>query len=1049
MKVGATASRFSNVRRRRKLARLGLGLGFGLVSLAGSTGLADQAWWAGRVDTSWNSLGNWDTGESNGTPVAALPGIYTDVFFSTTTPTPANLFNGASSNFTINSLTFTAHSGMVEINSAGVTLTLAASGGAGITVQGGTLLRNIFGNILLAAPQTWTNNSPLGIVTLEINSPIDSVAPGGQITFAGTGTTTVSSLGSNITTGVIKNGRGVLYLGSSSTYSGGLTLNGGETIVASDTALGAAGNAVTLNAGAALSASAGYTFGAGRVVTVNGTAAAPSTLRIAAGASLVAGAAVLAGSGTLRVATTSTGSSTGKLDIQGANSGFTGQIVVGSQGQLIGDTYVPRNFDSPSTYTTLSLSNAGTLPNATSVSVDNSAMLKITQPAAAVTGRLGAATLNFHSGQFQYNASANGGASINDTFGNVTVTGNMVIAGSSVAGPAAGTTLNFGTLTRPDHGTVIFRAPLSGTQGSIGGAPSSTSTRIFFAGLTADTSTAGTTRSVVSWASTIAVLSGSDVIDNLMTYDANGFRPLNLATETTSTLTTGTNARLSASQNVPTGGIGINSLSIPTSVTLTGNGTDSSPGNVFTINSGALAVGGSLTLFNATVNFPSGGYLHLGATVNEMVSSRFTGAGGLTVAATGTGGQLAMTSAPTGGNTFTGGLSINGSASVSFRLNNQLGNDSSGKAAGDVVLAGGGLYYSPFSSSTVSLSDQGSNRAIRVDESGGTIVTTSTGTVRIPGTISGAGQLQFGGYNGTTDGVVELTNTAANTYAGGTVLRLGVLRISNPNQLGTGSLLFNGGTLQAAADLTFTSAPTLVGGAGIDTQGNNVILSAGISGSSGTASGIDATSVGVTKTGTGTLTFAGDSPSFAGQVWARVGRVLVNASLGSLTSVRADSTATVELGAADRISDSATLELAGGTLATDGFSETLSSLTISNGAVSTIDLGSGSSHLTLASSQFQSWFGTLHILNWDGNASGGGTDQIYFGTTASGLTTGQISHITFVNPTGYAPGTYAAKMLSTGELVTVVPEPGSCALALCGGIALAARRRRRAAQVRR
>jgi autotransporter-associated beta strand protein len=231
----------------------------------------------------------------------------------------------------------------------------------------------------------------------------------------------------------------------------------------------------------------------------------------------------------------------------------------------------------------------------------------------------------------------------------------------------------------------------------------------------------------------------------------------------------------------------------------------------------------------------------------------------------------------------------------------------------------------------------------------------------------------------------------------------------------------------------------------IDTQANNVTLNGGLTSTlnnPGTASAVV-----VTKKGTGTLTLAGTS-NFAGGLTASAGHMLVNGTVSGLDTLTIGSTATVELGGSFRFNSNTNLTLGGGTLATDGFSENLGAFNLSGNVPSAIDLGNGSSVLTLAAATLQSnWSGTLVIYNWSGSVAGGGTDQVVFGTSASGLTASEVSKITFSNPDGYAPGNYSAQILSTGEVVAVVPEPGSFALALCGGLALAARRRR-AAKVR-
>ena len=59
---------------------------------------------------------------------------------------------------------------------------------------------------------------------------------------------------------------------------------------------------------------------------------------------------------------------------------------------------------------------------------------------------------------------------------------------------------------------------------------------------------------------------------------------------------------------------------------------------------------------------------------------------------------------------------------------------------------------------------------------------------------------------------------------------------------------------------------------------------------------------------------------------------------------------------------------------------------------------------------------TLLIANWNGSLNGGGIDQVYFGSSASGLTAQQLSQIQFKNPSG-ASGNFPARILSTGEIV--------------------------------
>jgi hypothetical protein len=53
--------------------------------------------------------------------------------------------------------------------------------------------------------------------------------------------------------------------------------------------------------------------------------------------------------------------------------------------------------------------------------------------------------------------------------------------------------------------------------------------------------------------------------------------------------------------------------------------------------------------------------------------------------------------------------------------------------------------------------------------------------------------------------------------------------------------------------------------------------------------------------------------------------------------------------------------------------------------------------------------------------TGSGNHQLKFGTNASGLTSAQVNRIRFVNPGGFPAGTYAARILNTGEVVPYAP----------------------------
>jgi hypothetical protein len=116
----------------------------------------------------------------------------------------------------------------------------------------------------------------------------------------------------------------------------------------------------------------------------------------------------------------------------------------------------------------------------------------------------------------------------------------------------------------------------------------------------------------------------------------------------------------------------------------------------------------------------------------------------------------------------------------------------------------------------------------------------------------------------------------------------------------------------------------------------------------------------------------------------------------------------------NRISNPGTCSLSH-TLQISNAVEQLGRFVLSSNA--TIDLAGRASQLSFANSSGEAWAGgaTLMIANWNGNPSGGGVEQLKFGTDQSGLTPAQLSQIQF--RIGSSTNFYSAKILSTGEVV--------------------------------
>jgi hypothetical protein len=132
-------------------------------------------------------------------------------------------------------------------------------------------------------------------------------------------------------------------------------------------------------------------------------------------------------------------------------------------------------------------------------------------------------------------------------------------------------------------------------------------------------------------------------------------------------------------------------------------------------------------------------------------------------------------------------------------------------------------------------------------------------------------------------------------------------------------------------------------------------------------------------------------------------------------------------GTTNRITNSGTFSLAHALMISNAV-EQLGAFILPSNAV--INLAGSASRLSFANSSGQAWASgsTLTISYWNGSLSGGGAEQLKFGTSASGLTSAQLSQIAFSNPAGLPSGTYPAKILSTGEVVpdgsSPPPPPG-------------------------
>jgi autotransporter-associated beta strand protein len=254
-------------------------------------------------------------------------------------------------------------------------------------------------------------------------------------------------------------------------------------------------------------------------------------------------------------------------------------------------------------------------------------------------------------------------------------------------------------------------------------------------------------------------------------------------------------------------------------------------------------------------------------------------------------------------------------------------------------------------------------------------------------------------------------------------------------------------------DLSTGNGVKITGGVNaiLDTNGNAVSFASPIQTTGGTNGSL-------TKAGAGTLALSGNN-AFTGVTTVDAGTLAVSGSLSgtAVVNVAADATFLLQ-GGANSVNATAAVNVGvpsttGATdpasFVTSAASQTLGVFTLAGDSV--IDFGgfNASAQLKFADSSARSslWNGGLSIFNWTGTiGSGGGADQLFFGSSAAGLTQSQLNSISFYSDAGLDfLGT--AKFAAAGEVVPV-PEPASLVSILgSAGLLLGLRRRSRSGKV--
>ena len=836
---------------------------------------------------------NYSTDRAGTIDPKQVPGATTDLIFTAnnatpSTGTPGILTTQLDGAYTIHSLTFDVPAvttiTSTVINTNGNPLTIGAGGLTVASTSNSSGTINGTGSVILNGNQAFADNNALG---LTVSTPITGNAASGTntLSFNGTGSGPVALsgvisdgiLGGNLGLIVNKTGGGVLTLSGANTYTGGTTLNNGQVVLGSATALGAATNTLTFGSGSTSDLQLGgnsITVGGlntnptvGTPVIENASATAATLTDNVVSGTANYGGVLQDGAGGGALALTETGG--GVQTLSGANT-YTGGTTVNATGGLAlgaGGTLGAATGNTTVTAGTLDLGGQSVTQN------------ELILNGGFVVGPTGTLTLSSTGTAVLIS----GGAY---TFaGTPADTANLLLNGGNIVKTLGGTSGNAGTGTPVIAGNITLGS--AGSTVALQDSPGDPAAELSLTGvisgpgaLTQDNTVSGSTQEYGT-----LLLSGANTYTGGTNITVGRTEIANSSALGTGAVTVGTRGTLAlgggAFQNVNGGNLTIaNNLTLNHTVsgnygidaiqnnfganTLTGTISLLAPTNAFTINGGSLnqtnviSGTGALNKYSGSplilsgANTYSGGTNLIGGTVN--VNSAETpgvsgplGSGGTITFSGGTGGTLQYSAnnnfdyssrfATTAGQTFnidTNGQNVTYATPLTSTGTSALNKYGTGTL--DLTAAGSAVATSTIHAGAVTVdtaaslvntglatvgSVAGDNGTLNVSGqfSAGTIsvanATTSVGTVNQTGGIVN----QTGGADFRIGGYNSAADAAAvGTYnlSGGTLTSPANFQVGG---YGHGTLIQTGGTVNSGA---YTDSGRFAGGVGlIDVEGGN------------------------------------------------------------------------------------------------------------------------------------------------------------------------------------------------------------------------------------
>jgi autotransporter-associated beta strand protein len=791
----------------------------------------------------------------------------------------------------------------------------------------------------------------------------------------------------------------ITTLSGANTFTGNVNLVNGNLVLGTSAALGLAANALVVNAGTNTVSFSATGLTVPNPVTANGTV-------MVAGSNGATFSGAVSGAGGLTV------TAAAAVTLTAAN-GYGGPTTVGMYGG--------------STATGLTLSGAGGLSATSSVLVTSGATLSLVNGATSnSTDRVAdAAPQTLQNGRISFTAAPSTNAASGETFGPLTVQGTGTLTVTAAAQSGTSSVLHFGPLSLVNNGT-LFIQNTSTTQSVGGGAAGPNRTNVFVSGGLPTISdpagvTGGVNTPVVPFLSGSLAGTAANVMGTVGTYDANGVRLLN-PTDTTVFAQPGSALIPHANNNLTAYNMPVSGTTTVTSIVGTGSsGTQLTGSGTVQVASGVVVAATPMSWSGPTLAFGTAtGYLQLGANVS---TGPITGSGGVVVSSANARTLLVEGSS---GNSFTGGLFVNGNAIVDFSADSQLG-----AAGGAVTLNGGTLAFNLQSADSLAAS-----RAIVLGPAGGTMNRSSIGggaPLTVLGPISGPGGLTLGrdvtlaganSYVGPT--IVRDSVTFAGTNSGGgptIITSVGQVNFTSPANFSSGPIVLNGGILNALAggsfnrDLTtlssnsqflvppgqmITFGGTISGPGGLNVGGGGtLIVSTPV-----TAAGLSVG--GYASLGGGTLVLTGGAFHRSGAAIADGGVLVIDDTAGG--AGRFAPTSPISIGAGE-------VQLVGGGTAT---TETVGPLTV--GGTITIIPGAGTT-ATLSASQLTIQAGSTYTLFRGENLGGSAAESAHI--YVAGMSPGTVipNALADTSPTGLgqeqaAYGTAGIRLAVASDFVT-------------------------------